>query len=105
MIEVVRDTYIEGSSLREITFRYDRDNEDDMQILHSIMVLLNTQKLCSNCINYRVDGYFCGYNAHRCEIHGNIEAYNHPHYDGDGSKCVDYRRVSDDPDENLRRMR
>ena len=105
MIGMVYDTYVKGGSLRECTFRYDSDNEEDMRILRNIMKLLETQKLCSNCINYREDGYMCGYNSHSCKIHGNIEAFNHPHHDGDGSKCDDYRRVSNDPDENLRRMR
>ena len=50
------------------------------------------QKRCYNCVHFQSDGYFCGYESHSCKIHGNIEACNHPHHDGDGSKCEDYRR-------------
>lgn len=96
MVEMVRDTFVEKrEGLREMTFRYDRDNDDDMQILQNIMELLNTQKLCTNCINHQRGGYFCGYNSHSCKIHGNIEAFNHPHHDGDGSKCDDYERIKE----------
>lgn len=94
MVRMVRDTFVEKhESLREVTFRYDSNNADDMWILKDIFKLLNTQKLCTNCVNYKEDGYFCGYNSHSCKIHGNIEAFDHPHHDGDGSKCDDYKRV------------
>lgn len=93
MIKMTIDTYVKAhESLRERTFRYDTNNDNDIQILRYIDQLLNTQKLCQNCVNYKEDGYFCGYNSHSCEIHGNIEAFNHPHHDGDGSKCDDYER-------------
>lgn len=91
MIEMIRDTFVEKrDGLREVTFRYDSENNDDLKILENIMELLNTQKLCTNCVNYQNDGYFCGYCSHSCKIHGNIEAFNHPHHDGDGSKCDEY---------------
>lgn len=94
MVNMVLDTFVKtNESLREVTFRYDTNNDDDMRILEGISELLNTQKLCCNCVNYKSDGYFCGYNSHSCKIHGNIEAFNHPHHDGDGSKCNDYERV------------
>ena len=94
MIEITCDTYLEGyDSLREITFSYDSNNVDDRKLLADIINLLGTQKRCNNCVNYRVEGYFCGYNASSCVIHGNIEAFNHPHRDGDGSKCDDYERM------------
>jgi hypothetical protein len=93
MVKVMLDTYIENSTEREMHIRYDRAIPND-QIIMTILndLLCNEQPLCSNCVNYRKEGYFCGYCASSCKIHGNIEAWDHPHHDGDGGKCPDYVR-------------
>lgn len=93
MVHMILDTYVEGTTLREITFRYDRANPNDKLIIDQMSHLCVTaQPTCENCENYYVEGPFCGYNAHDCKIHGNLDAYDHPHHDGDGSKCPDYKR-------------
>ena len=77
---------------RYITFEYGT-NEKDEKIINAINELLsNLQDRCDNCSHYQSDGIFCGYESHSCDIHGNIEWVDHPHYDGDGSKCQDYNR-------------
>ena len=93
MVKVILDTYIKNSTEREIRIRYDKAIQND-QIIMTILndLLCNEQPLCSNCVNYRKEGYFCGYCASSCKIHGNIEAWDHPRHDGDGSKCPDYIR-------------
>ena len=93
MVRMVSDTPVKSNAgTRSIKFKYDSKSVDDKKILEGIMDLLKTQKRCDNCINYRVEGHFCGYAAHYCVIHGNIETFSHPHHDGDGSKCEDYVR-------------
>jgi len=83
----------EEPNTRYITYQYKTDNENDKRVMKLICELLNhEQKRCDNCIHYKSDGYFCGYESHSCKIHGNIEAWDHPHHDGDGSKCEDYKR-------------
>ena len=80
-----------ANNCREVTFRYHPNDKNDIALLDKIMnILLTEQPLCTNCKNLIQEGYFCGYTAHRCKIHGNIEEADHPHYDGDGSKCKDY---------------
>ena len=93
MVKVILDTYIEGSTEREIHIRYDKNNSND-QIIMTILndLLCNEQPLCSNCVNYYREGYFCGYRAVNCRIHGNLDGWDHPNHDGDGSKCPDYVR-------------
>ena len=92
MVKEIIDKFV-ANNLREVTFRYDPNNKNDMVILNKIReVILTEQPLCSNCGNNIYAGYFCGYNACMCKIHGNIEAVGNPHYDGDGSKCDDYYR-------------
>ena len=90
MVKVILDTYTEKQGVREVTLSYDLNNARDQMILHGITRLLNLQPQCHNCTNYKDDGVFCGYRSHSCEIHGNLEAWDHPHHDGDGSKCPDY---------------
>lgn len=97
MVHVILDTYIEGSTEREIHIRYDRDIANDKLIMDKInQILIMEQPLCCNCANYYKEGYFCGYCASSCKIHGNIEAWDHPHRDGDGSKCPDYTPKGND---------
>lgn len=99
MIKEIRDTYTE-TDLREVTFRYDPNNDNDAALLREIHNLIfDKQPKCENCNNYYLDGYFCGYRASRCKVHGNIEAFNNPHFDMDGSKCVDYERKKENIDE------
>lgn len=83
MVKEIIDKSV-ANNLREVTFRYDPNNKNDMAILNKISeVILTEQPLCSNCGNF----FACS-----CKIHGNIEAVWNPHYDGDGSKCDDYYR-------------
>lgn len=91
MVKVILDTYIENSTEREIHIRYDKANPNDQFIMTKLRDLLcNEQPLCSNCVNYYREGNFCGYCAVNCRIHGNLDGWDHPNHDGDGSKCPDY---------------
>lgn len=93
MVRVILDTYIEGTTERETHIRYDKNNLNDQIIMAKLNDLVhNEQPLCDNCVNYYLEGYFCGYRAHCCKIHGCLEGYDHPHRDGDGSKCPDYMK-------------
>ena len=93
MVRTILDTYVEDSTEREMHIRYDKNNPNDQIIIAKLNDLLrNEQPLCSNCVNYYREGYFCGYIAHCCKIHGCLEGYDHPHRDGDGSKCPDYAK-------------
>ena len=118
MVHMVRDSFTNKESVREITFRYDADNPTDMRILEKINSVLDEQPLCTNCINCYKDGYYCGYADWTAReiladiagmtvndtinslttkiIFGNnkhpIEAFTSPYYDMDGSKCKDYKR-------------
>lgn len=92
MIKMTIDKFAKNN-LREVTFRYDPNNDNDTALLREICNLISDkQPTCMNCNNHYLDGYFCGYRAHLCRKHGNIEAVNHPHHDMDGSKCADYER-------------
>ena len=92
MVHMIQDSFTNKESVREITFQYDADNPTDMCILEKINSVLDEQPLCTNCINCYKDGYYCGYSATLCKIHGNIEDFTSPYYDMDGSKCKDYKR-------------
>lgn len=78
---------------RYLTLSY--DVVTDKEIMKQIHNILMSQPLCTNCINYQYIGNFCGYEAHDCKIHGDIEYFGHPHHDLDGSKCEDYERKAD----------
>ena len=93
MVRIISESYVRDKGHAEMTIRWDFDNDNDFFIIEKIKDLLAEQKQCVNCIHYQSDGMFCGYESHSCEIHGNIEAFDHPHYDGDGSKCEDYVRL------------
>lgn len=93
MVKMVGDTYTDKQSTRERTFRYDNDNPNDLMILKEIDKLIDKlQPTCFNCVNFFHEGYFGGYQACTCKIHGCLEHYFNPHYDCDGSKCDDYKR-------------
>ena len=86
-------SHLQKPNTRYVTYEYRTDIINDKRVMELINELLNReQKRCDNCIHYQEGGYFCGYCSHFCDIHGNIEWVNHPHYDGDGSKCKDYER-------------
>ena len=98
MVEIICDSYEfkmddilwKEPNHRYITIKFDVNT--DKGIIEQIEKLLNQQPKCENCINYQSDGYFCGYESHSCKLHGNIEFWNHPHHNGDGRKCEDYKR-------------
>ena len=90
MVKLIHDTYTDNEGIREVTLSYEVNNAHDQMILHGITRLLNLQPKCYNCVNYEDCGTMCGYHSHRCKIHGDIEAWDHPHHDGDGSKCPDH---------------
>lgn len=94
MVYMCMDGPAKRGNERERTFRYDIDNPKDKEIIEQIDALLNTQPTCFNCENFYHEGCFGGYQAASCKLHGCIEAVNHPHHDADGSKCDDYRRMS-----------
>lgn len=79
-----------------ITLAFDDNNQSDMAILEKIKhLILKEQPRCDNCVNFYRDGYFCGYNACMCKVHGNLDWCMHPHHDMDGSKCEDYKQKDD----------
>lgn len=90
MVELIHDIHAQKEGIREVTLSYEVNNAHDQMILYGIIRLLNLQPRCCNCTNYKDDGVFCGYRSHSCKIHGNLEAFDHPHHDGDGSKCPNY---------------
>lgn len=82
------------NNVGEITLRFDYTNENDNAIIDNINHLIrDEQPTCENCVNYYQEGYFCGYSAVMCKVHGGLDAWNHPHHDLDGSKCDDYKRI------------
>lgn len=92
MIKMKIDTVAEND-LREVTFRYDPNNDNDAALLREIRNLISDkQPTCANCNHRYLTGDVCGYRAYICRKHGNIEAFNNPHHDMDGSKCADYER-------------
>jgi hypothetical protein len=85
--------YREKENHRYITYEYRIDDERDLELIEKINLLLKTeQKFCSTCSHFKKDGYFCGYNATYCDIHGNIESVNNPYYYCDGRKCKEYSK-------------
>lgn len=91
MIRMIQD--VPTKHLRERTFSYDPNNDNDKRLLGLIyQIISDNQPECFNCENYYLDGSFCGYQASMCRIYGCIEAYDNPHNDADGSKCKDYQR-------------
>lgn len=91
MIEMVKDTFTDKEDVREVTFRYNL--KTDAELLKKMEAFLDdNQPTCFNCQNRYKEGVFCGYRADSCKIHGNIEAFDNPHHDCDGSKCSDYKR-------------
>ena len=77
-----------------LTVEYNPNLAADIEIINSIENILKQQPSCSNCTNYQSDGCFYGYESYSCKIHGNIEAWCHPHHDMDGSKCREYNRIN-----------
>ena len=98
MVQICKDcpkehkTRWEAEHTRECSFSYDPDNANDCRIVSLISKLIrDNQPTCQNCGHHYFENSM-GYRAIQCEIHGNIEYINHPHYDMDGSKCGDYKR-------------
>lgn len=91
MIKMVRDTFTDAENVRERTFQYNSQTDEEL-LKRMETFLIDNQPTCFNCQNSTIEGTFCGYQAHNCKIHGNIEAFDNPHHDGDGSKCEDYKR-------------
>lgn len=77
---------------REITFEFEYNNENDINLMKKIEQLLNEQPRCDNCENFYNEGCFGGYMACSCKIQGILESFNNPHRDMDGSKCKHYCR-------------
>lgn len=77
---------------RQIVLEFEFKNAKDKELIEKISKLCSEQDSCPNCVNYYRDGYFCGYQACCCKIHGVLDSFNNPHHDMDGSKCPDYKR-------------
>lgn len=90
MVQVISESCKNGKV--EITFTYDKNNQDDVVLVEEFERLCKTQKKCTNCTNFYYEGYFGGYKACSCKLHGCLEVHNHPHHDMDGSKCGNYKR-------------
>lgn len=93
MVRITKESVNRNENRRVLTIVCESENKNDSAIIEKITNLIfNEQPRCENCIHFHREGYFCGYRACYCDIHGNIEAYDHPHHDLDGSKCSDYWR-------------
>ena len=86
--------YSRGDGL--ITFKYDRNNENDIKIIQDMTALLDKQPICPNCISFFEAGSFGGYMSCCCEKFGCLEDIGNPHHDMDASKCEFYKRKEDD---------
>lgn len=94
MVRTIRES--RNNCVGEMTLAFDYNNKSDMAIMDKINhLILEEQPLCENCVNYYREGYFCGYNAIVCKVHGGLDSYKNPHHDMDGSKCKDYKRTED----------
>ena len=84
-------------SSTELTLRYNPDLKADADIIQKIHQLINSQKLCSNCKHYQIEGLFISYNAHTCTKQTgnlrNLDWKDHPNHNGDGSKCQFYEKI------------
>lgn len=94
MVKEIRRTYNvdNNPNIREIMFEYEAVDEELVEKMKEF--LNDNQSLCVNCQNYYYKGSFGGYQASNCKLYGCLEARNNPHYDGDGSKCKDYKRAN-----------
>ena len=90
MVIVIKELCKNGKG--EITFSYDKNNENDIEIIKRFGELCKAQNRCNNCSNFYYDGCLGNYQACCCKIHGSLETWDNPHHDMDGSKCVDYNR-------------
>lgn len=98
MIKIIYSSYnfdngihlLQEPNKRYVAFEFDTTVDKDT--MEQIYEIIDRQPSCSNCVNYKSNGYFCGYESHSCTIHGEIEHYDHPHHDKDGSKCESYKR-------------
>jgi hypothetical protein len=91
MVEVISSS--RNHNIGKMTLQFNYTNENDHRIIDKIHHLLfDEQPHCENCVNYYREGYFCGYRAMMCKVHGGLDAWDHPHHDLDGSKCDDYER-------------
>ena len=81
---------------RYVTYEYCTDDKRDLELIEKIRLLLETeQKFCNTCSHFKRDGYFCGYNATYCDVHGNIESVNNPYFCCDGRECKEYSKKTD----------
>ena len=90
MVRFIRELCENGK--KEITFTYNGDNKNDVEIIKKFEELCKEQDRCDNCKNFYHEGCFGGYQSCNCKIHGCLEVVGHPHYDMDGSKCENYER-------------
>lgn len=76
---------------RYITFEY--DSKLDEQIIENIEEVINSQKLCTNCVHSKEEGSLGGYMTLVCDVDNScLEYCDHPHHDCDGSNCRHYER-------------
>lgn len=92
MVEVIEQTIDKKNSYGQLIIEYNPNTNSDLEIVRDIESALRKQPRCDNCLYYRSDGYFCGYESHSCRLYGDIEALANPHHDFDGSKCKDFLR-------------
>lgn len=92
MIKMISDEPSIKKGFREATFLYDPHTDEEM-LDKLLQFLSDNQPVCDNCQNMKFEPESNGYRAKSCTIHGNIEAYDNPHHDKDGSKCSDYKRI------------
>lgn len=90
MIRMIKETHTPKCTTITISW-----SDCDKETMQKIKDIIRSQDACWNCVNYHDAGNFGDYHAHDCKIHGNIEAFDNPHHDCDGSKCSDYRRINE----------
>lgn len=91
MVEVIEQTIDKKNSYGQLIIKYNPNNYTDLHVIKNIEDALNKQSRCGNCLYYKSDGYFCGYESHSCRLYGDIDALT-PYYEFDGNKCKDYLR-------------
>lgn len=88
MVQVIRESCKDGHI--EITFIYEKNNQDDIMLVEEFGRLCKTQKKCTNCTNFYHETTVGDYQTSSCKLYGCLEVWNHPHHDMDGSKCDSY---------------
>lgn len=93
MVEITQQTIDKKNSYGKLTIEYNPNTHSDLEIINDIIEnALNKQSRCDNCLYYKSDGCFGGYESHSCRLYGDVDALANPYHKFDGSKCKDFLR-------------